>query len=448
MEDPTLFDSAVHILGSEDTPQLTVQGHIQQGQPLQTWQDDEGTLVAQLTEAGHLQLGEFGDVVPVALLTANQRFAPSQDPTRQGVQTRGELVDQVLDALAWVLHEMELTGNDGVQGLQAALRSRVINRNAGDAQGAVLRAGDFEAVNAGGTDMVPTGQLTGLHAAASNEASAYLERAVGIEAAVHNELDGEIDEAVGVAIVSPTNDGTITTLIGLQIEDLVEGDDTYAIHTGDGIVHFGDVVELVEQDSTPTPPPPSGSMWVYPKDDQHLYAQDSSGTEYQLTGISGGDTIPIGTIVPYAGATAPTGWLLCDGSVVSKITYADLFAVIGSSFSYQKDVPPYNTFYLPDLRGRFPLGEDNMGGTSADRVTATQADNLGWWSGSETHLLGTSEMPSHNHAFSVWQGGAQANKAARGTDSASYSTSTNSTGGGGSHNNMPPYLTLNYIIKY
>jgi microcystin-dependent protein len=168
-------------------------------------------------------------------------------------------------------------------------------------------------------------------------------------------------------------------------------------------------------------------------------------------------TIPTGLIVAYAGPEAadppdydgiPTGWLLCDGSEVSRTTYVSLFQAIGITYGAGDTT---TTFNLPDLRGRRPLGADNMGGSSANRITAAEADNLGQGSGAESHVLVSGEMPSHNHPITgyVGSGSGGADWQLRITDGqvpASGFIST-STGGGGAHNNMQPYLTMNYIIK-
>ena len=71
-----------------------------------------------------------------------------------------------------------------------------------------------------------------------------------------------------------------------------------------------------------------------------------------------------GAIVAFAGADAPEGWLLCNGAEINRTTYATLFGVISTTYGVGNG---NTTFHLPDLRGRFPLGLDNMGGTSADR---------------------------------------------------------------------------------
>ena len=117
------------------------------------------------------------------------------------------------------------------------------------------------------------------------------------------------------------------------------------------------------------------------------------------------ELIPIGTILAYSGTSAPNSrWLLCDNSEVSRTTYADLFALVGTSYGVGDGA---TTFNLPDYRGRTIVGLDNLGGSSANRITDANADSLnntGW--GDETVAgsitinpvtLSTSNIPAHRH---------------------------------------------------
>lgn len=102
--------------------------------------------------------------------------------------------------------------------------------------------------------------------------------------------------------------------------------------------------------------------------------------------------VPIGTVLDYAGGAAPNGWLLCFGQAVSRTTYASLFALLSTNFGAGDGS---TTFNLPDLRGRVVAGKDDMGGTSANRLTnqsgGLNGDLLGATGGAETHTLTTGE---------------------------------------------------------
>lgn len=116
------------------------------------------------------------------------------------------------------------------------------------------------------------------------------------------------------------------------------------------------------------------------------------------------DAVPVnppGVILPYGGTTAPTGWLLCDGEQYRISEYTALFQAIGYNFG-ARTLPDLATgfFKVPDLRGRLPLGADNMGGVSANTVTADYADGVGQIGGSEEKTLNVDQLPEHKHNLS------------------------------------------------
>lgn len=176
--------------------------------------------------------------------------------------------------------------------------------------------------------------------------------------------------------------------------------------------------------------------------------------------------MPVAAVTPYAGTAAPTGWLLCYGQAISRTTYADLFAAIGTTYGSGNGS---TTFNVPDLRGRVVAGQDDMGGVSANRLTGqsggVNGDTLGGTGGDEVHTLTEAQMPLHGHPAristtvegtfqSTGSGGfpltvnSDSNYAAfTGTPSATPGQQIGGTGGGDAHNNVQPTIILNYIIK-
>jgi microcystin-dependent protein len=160
--------------------------------------------------------------------------------------------------------------------------------------------------------------------------------------------------------------------------------------------------------------------------------------------------VPVASVIPYAGTSAPTGWLLCFGQAISRATYAALFAVVGTTYGSGDGS---TTFNLPDLRGRVVAGEDDMGGTSANRLTGlsggVDGDILGAAGGAETHTLTTAELASHSHPafYTSDTGGGATGVIGTSIQSANYTANTASSGSSTAHNNVQPTFILNYIIK-
>lgn len=192
-------------------------------------------------------------------------------------------------------------------------------------------------------------------------------------------------------------------------------------------------------------------------------------------------TVPVGAIMPFAGTIIPSGYLLCDGSEVRTAEYPVLYGVIGYTYKSASLLSGAATFALPDLRGRFPLGKDNMdngqripsrddtsvlidaGGGAANRVTDVTADIIGTGSGAQTVTLSLSNLPDHKHNLSS----TSAQYYAAGLPSGVSDTAAvpglglpNSSTGSGLPNSggiiastlgsavtiMNPYTTINYII--
>lgn len=133
-----------------------------------------------------------------------------------------------------------------------------------------------------------------------------------------------------------------------------------------------------------------------------------------LTGQSGTVLCPVGVIQDFAGSSAPSGWFLCYGQAVSRSTYSELFAVIGTTWGSGDGS---STFNVPDLRGRATAGKDDMGGSAASRITSggsgINGASLGAAGGVQNNTIAQANLPnvtltttisagqgSHTHTFS------------------------------------------------
>lgn len=156
-------------------------------------------------------------------------------------------------------------------------------------------------------------------------------------------------------------------------------------------------------------------------------------------GDPGGTALP-GTILLYGGSTAPSGFLLCDGSAVSRQTYANLFAVIGTNFGLGDGS---TTFNLPDLRGRVGVGMGQGSGLTNRSMGAT--------GGEESHALASAENGPHTHnmdTYNSYQGYHTHLSRYNSDGSTIVAFPSGSSGTGMAHNTMPPFIVINFIIKY
>lgn len=175
-------------------------------------------------------------------------------------------------------------------------------------------------------------------------------------------------------------------------------------------------------------------------------------------GTPGDPAIPSGTVAMWISNVAPTNWLVCDGSAVSRTQYASLFSAIGTTYGMGDGL---TTFNLPNLKGRVPVGRDS---------TQAEFDTLSETGGEKTHLLKAAEsgLPSHSHnvtsagTIAGPEGKLWADYGAGGTTQVAIgqrvaatvwgqpfsAQATTAADAAQAHNNLQPYSVVNFIIKY
>jgi len=249
-----------------------------------------------------------------------------------------------------------------------------------------------------------------------------------------------------------------------QLKDFVAGT------TGLDVLHFQDddashflkfqAPSSVTTSTTFTLPDGDGSAGQFLKTDGSATLSWSAVTEFVL---------PSGLILPFGGAAAPSGYLLCYGQAISRSTYSTLFSAISTTYGVGDGS---STFNLPDLRGRTIAGQDDMGGVSANRLTdavtgGLNGDTLGDTGGTESHTLTSAQsgLVGHTHGVSAsleavtgsgtaergvdtGDSAFQGNNAANNTSMINVSISAvASADASEAHNIVQPTIILNYIIK-
>jgi microcystin-dependent protein len=197
---------------------------------------------------------------------------------------------------------------------------------------------------------------------------------------------------------------------------------------------------LMQQITTPSNPPASHDR-VYVKSDHQLYVLTPAGSE---TVVGGGGSTPVGGVLAFAGSSAPTGYLLCDGSAVSRTTYSALFAVIGITHGQGNGT---TTFNLPDYRGRFLRGVDGGAARDPDRASRT-AMATGGNTGDNVGSVQLDDYKSHTHnmpsnaSFSTRYAGGAIESALwpAGGPTASAASGGNET--------RPTNANVTYIVKF
>ena len=266
-----------------------------------------------------------------------------------------------------------------------------------------------------------------------------------------------IDPNVPAGSESPKLGDNRIRELAAAVAEILNVDHYIGTNGGSGVGYNEDAAGEHKKVTLRTGSAPTSSankIFIYAKDvdgkaEAHL--KDEDGNVIQLTTagkikksyFEDSSFVPTGAFMPFGGSVAPAGFLLCDGSAVSRTTYAALFAVMGTNYGVGDSS---TTFNVPDMMGRVPVGLD------AANANLEAADALGETGGEENHTLSIAETPAHYHTMVAQRGSTGDNP---GLDRYCSSIAINSygasytgyTGGGGSHNNLQPYNTCNYIVK-
>ena len=236
-----------------------------------------------------------------------------------------------------------------------------------------------------------------------------------------NLINKGITKYISAKVIGINSNNTVNVYIPPDTTNVING---LANKTGE-FLYTGDSVELCAKNGSVK------NSWVAVK---HGIGTVGGGTSSDY------DSLPVGSVITFPGNKAPDGYLFCMGQEVSRTERSDLFALIGTTYGEGDGV---TTFNLPNLCGKIPVGLD---------ISDISFNSLGKTGGEKTHTLTIDEMPNHTHKVNYVKSnitplsdpgisGYNGNNEGLGDTRVEY------TGGNQAHNNLQPYITLNYIIK-
>jgi len=153
-------------------------------------------------------------------------------------------------------------------------------------------------------------------------------------------------------------------------------------------------------------------------------------------------TVQSGTIHAFGGGTPPAGYLLCDGSSVSRATYPLLYLAIGNAYGTADGLH----FNIPDLRGRFARGVDPTGINDPD-ASSRSASNTGGNIGNLVGSLQADQFANHQHSLQIWNDSGVNGGGVMDRQQNSSNGTTNTNGAGGNET-RPKNVYVNFMIKF
>lgn len=187
----------------------------------------------------------------------------------------------------------------------------------------------------------------------------------------------------------------------------------------------------------------SAVMW---RDGRGGVTANLSMYDYRITDLARGSAptdaarvsqlMPVGSVIDFAGAVAPDGWLFCYGQAISRTDFSVLFTMIGTTYGVGDGS---STFNVPDCRGRVAAGKDDMGGTAAGRLTAI-AGPLGSAGGAQTVAMTEAQMPEHTHGATTASGGVHSHTGTAASGGAHVHTASAEAAGAHTHT-LPTYTS-------
>jgi microcystin-dependent protein len=287
--------------------------------------------------------------------------------------------------------------------------------------------------------------LTGTNTAQRNLIAPLVEKTYTVKNSTTGGFAVQIIGSSGTGVVIPNGITTLVYCDGLNFYPVtdgttsnftvngnlaVTGTTTLTGALGASTATFSGAISSVSPTFTGTPTAPTA-------------AAGTNTTQIATTAFVLSNGAPTGGLVMWPTGTAPSGWLLCTGTAVSRTTYAALFAVIGTTFGVGDNS---TTFNLPNYTNRMPYGTTvGTTGGSADAVVVSHTHTATSTDSGHTHSSVTSgTFGSGRYGPDPIPAPAAGNT---GTGNAVITTTVNATGVSGTNANLPPYLGINFIIK-